>query len=362
MSRYRNSEEPYGNRALGHYKDRVSDRYLASRPYSKPYSNPRPTSKYSGPSVGRGARGRHDRSSRPEYFQSPNPEKKYETVSKPEKMSSPPLEKTPRYRLENGGMQTWVDTEQIVKEVERRMDGKLTEQLLEKLRAELGELVRNAEKAPEGSNGSPEPRTEPRQEIEKAERNAESDHGQSVELGAEGVENDGGTPEVDEELKDESLKGSFILSRPFGLAIPTEVDEAELERTAQESENQKEDTGKESGIESHENEPAESESQDGVEESEEDAESKDEEKAETVDETGVEDTESKTEETEIAENIESREESGEEVNEEALEDIATEGLAECEETGEAVPEEAITEQLPEETELFPIEAEPMEIV
>jgi hypothetical protein len=313
--------------------------------------------------VGRGARGRHDRSSRPEYFHSPNPEKKYESVLKTEKMSSPPAERTPRYRLENGGMQTWVDTEQIVKEVERRMDSKLTEQLLEKFGAELGELMRNAEKVPEGSNRQPELRTEPRQEIEKAERNVESDHEQSVELGAERAENDGGSSEVDKDVEnDSSLKGSFILSRPFGLAIPTEVDEVELERTAQESENQKEDTEKESGIESHENEPIESESQDGVEESEEDAESKEEEKAETVDETGAEDTESKTEETEIAENIETGEESGDEVNEESLEDIATEGLAECEETGEVVPEEAITEQLPEETELFPVEEEPMEIV
>ena len=362
MSRYRDSEEPYKNRTLHGYRDMGSDRYLASTAYPKPYPNPRPARTYSRPSGGRGGRGRKDRNSRPEYFQSPKPEQKYESVVKLEKMNSPLIEKNPRYRLENDGIRTWVDEEQIVKEVERRLNDKLTGPLLEKFGAELGELVRNAEKAPEDSNGSPEPKTEPRQEIEKVERNVESDHGQSVELGAESVENDGGTPEVDDELKDESLKGSFILSRPFGLAIPTEVDEAELERTAQESENQKKEVGKESGIEPHENEPIESESQDGVEESGEDAESKEEEKTETVDETGAEDTESKTEETEIAENIESGEESGEEVNEESLENIATEDLAECEETGESVPEESITEQLPEETELFPVEEEPMEIV
>lgn len=344
MSRYSNSE-PYKNRGLGHYGGRGSDRYLASRPSTKHYNNPKPARTYSRPSGGRGGRGRSDRNSKPEYFQSPKPEKKYESVLNPEKMSGPQVERSPRYRLENGGMQTSVDEEQLVKEVEKRLGDRVTEQLLEKLEAELRELVGKPEKPTENSDTPLEPRIEPKQEGEKTDR----------------IERDGGTPETQEESKDDfPLDGSFILSRPFGIAVPTEVDEAELEKTAHESENEKKDAVKESETESHENESVESESQDRVEESEEDSESKEEDKAETVDETEAEDIESKAEEIENPKNVETEEESGDGVAEEALEDIATE--AEREETGEPISDEVIPEQLPEETELYPVEEEPMEIV
>jgi hypothetical protein len=330
LGRYRNSEEPYKNRVLGSYRDMGSDHYLASRAYSKPYRNPRPTRSYSKPPMGRGGRGRLDRNSKPEYFQSPKPEQKYESIVKPEKISSPLLEKNPRYRLENDGNQ--VDTEHVAKEVEKRLEDRLTEELLEKFGAELEELIKRIEKTSESS----EQRIETRQEVEG---HVEKDHGQRGDAEIEGLESGGGSQEHGEESKEDSvsLEGGFVVSKPFGLAIPIEADEKKIEDV--QTENQ--------------------------EESEVETETKDE-------STETEDTEGETE-TESVEDTKAEAESSEEgvaqpeEPVENTEDIEAKDSSEPEETGEVVPEEAIepevdTEMLPEEAELYPVEEEPTEIV
>jgi hypothetical protein len=362
LGRYRNSEEPYKNRGLGSYGGRRLGNYIEGRQYSKPYFNPRQTRRYSRPPVERRGRGRLDRNSKPPYFQSPKPEQKYETVVKTEKMSSPLLEKNPRYRLENNG-NVWVDTEQVAREVERRMEGKLTQQFFEKFRGELEELLSKAEKTREDSSKPTESEIEPVQEVE---RHAERDQGQKGDVETERLESDGGSPELAEGPKKDSVsvEGGFMFSKPFGLAIPIEVDEAELEQTAQKS------SEKESEVESPESESGETESQDGTVASDEkeseniEAQGQDEVETENDSELGTESSEGEGVEPEDS----AEEESGEEVREENLEDIAAEGLAECEEAGEVVPEEVtetgevVSEPLPEEAELYPVEEEPMEVV
>lgn len=363
MSRYRDSEEPYKNRTLRGYRDMGSDRYLASRAYPRPYRNPRPARTYSRPTAGRGGRGRLDRNSKPEYFQSPKPEKKYEAVLKPEKMSSPQVERAPRYTLGSRGPEVWTDTEDITKEVERRVEGRLTEQLLEKFGTELKELMQKVEKASENSGSSAEGRTEPRQEVERVERHVEREQEQGGDVETERLESDGGSPEVTEESKEDdvSLEGGFIFSRPFGLAVPIETGEAKSEQ-ATEEQAKGETAEKRSGIEPHENESVEPEVQDEAEDSEE----KSEIEKENEDE-HAENEKQEIAETESSGTIEAEDKSNEEIDSEALEEIAAEGLVEIGETGEASPKgmiesEVVPELLPEETELYPAEEEPVETV
>jgi hypothetical protein len=344
-----------------------SDRYLASRQYQKPYSNPKPTRKYSRPPVERRGRGRLDRGSKPEYFQSPKPEKKYEAVLKPEKMSSPQVERAPRYTLGSRGPEAWIDTEDITKEVERKVEGRLTKQLLEKFGTELKELMKKVEKTSENSGSSAETRAEPRQEVERVERHAESDQGQRGDVESDRVESDGGSPEAAEDSKkdDVSLEGGFVFSRPFGLAIPTEVDEAELKQT----ENGEKIGEKQPEIESHENESGETKSQDRTEASEgkesENIEAQEQDEVETEKDSEPSTENSDEEGMEPEDSVE--EKLSEEVNEENLEDVVIENLAEHEEVGEVVPkeitetEEVISEPLPEEGELYPVEEEPHDV-
>jgi hypothetical protein len=249
-----------------------------------------------------------------------------------EKMSSSLVEKNSRYRLESDGMRTLVDTEQVTKEVERRLEGKLSEELLEKFGAELEELMKRIEKTSESS----EQRTDKRQEVE---RHVERDQGQRVDVETERLESDGGSPELAEGSKEDnvSLEGGFVFSRPFGLAIPIEADEKKIEDV--EAENQVE-----SEVETEtKNETTETENAEG----------------ET--------------ETKSLEDTEVEEESSEEVIAqpeepvENTEDIEVKDSSDSEEAGELVTEEAIepevdTEMLPEETELYPVEEEPTEII
>jgi hypothetical protein len=337
LGRYRNLEEPYRNKAISGYKGRGSEGYLASRQYQKPYRNPRPTRSYSKPPMGRGGRGRLDRNSKPEYFQSPKPEKKYESVFKPEKLSSPAVERPLRYTLENNG-RAWVDTEQVAREVERRMEGKLTEQSFQKFKGELEDLLRNGEKTPENSSEPTESKTEPAQEVRGVEKHSENEarsgEGQSDEAKTEMIEGDGGSPEPGEESKDAdvALEGGFVVSRAFGVAVPTEAEKAELEQVAEESEEQETETV--------ENENAGTQTGQGTEEAEQ--------------------REINDAETESPENLEAEDESSE-VNEgENTEDIEIEDR----EPDDVIPEEATEteeveiEPLPEEGELYPVEVEP----
>lgn len=74
-----------------------------------------------------------------------------------ERMSSPPITRPLRYALEHNPKPE-VDTEQIVKVLEKRLDNKLTERLLERLEAEFEELQQkfHPEKAETGSENSVE--------------------------------------------------------------------------------------------------------------------------------------------------------------------------------------------------------------
>lgn len=271
---------------------------------------------------------------KPQYFQSPKPEKKYESMTNPEKLSSPVVERPLKYTLENNG-NVWVDTEQVAREVERTMEGKLTEQFFEKFRGELEELLSKAEKTREDSSKPTESEIEPVQEVERVERHQE----QRGDFETDRIENDGGSPEVDESKKDEvSLEGDFVLSRPFGLAIPIETDEAELERVMQESESEKKAVN-ESETETNENESAEKLGEEDVEEELSEVETETEDESAESEEEGTIETENP--ELEDSEVEESPEESSEVATEEAMRQ-----------------EEVFSEPLLEEAELFPVEAEP----
>lgn len=254
---------------------------------------------------------------KPQYFQSPKPEKKYESMTNPEKLSSPVVERPLKYTLENNG-NVWVDTEQVAREVERRMEGMLTEQFFEKFRGELEELLSKAEKTREDSSKPTESEIEPVQEVERVERHQE----QREDFETDRIENDGGSPEVDESKKDEvSLEGDFVISKPLGLAIPIEADEKKIEDV--EAENQEENAEGETETESSEDTEAEEGSSEEI----------------------------------IAQHEEPVENT---------EDIEVKDLSDPGETGEASPEEMIEseimpEPLPEETELYPVEEEPTEI-
>lgn len=324
LSKYRSFEEQHRHYASDRFLHERFDHYM-SRPYPKNYDRPlkaaRKASKprYSHPQYSRGGHGR-SHSPKPNYFESQKPEKKYEPVMNHEKMSNSLVEKNSRYRLESDGMRTLVDTEQVTKEVERRLEGKLSEELLEKFGAELEELMKRIEKTSESS----EQRTDKRQEVE---RHVERDQGQRVDVETERLESDGGSPELAEESKEDnvSLEGGFVVSKPFGLAIPIEADEKKIEDV--EAENQEENAEGETETESSEDTEAEEESSEEIEKI-------------------IAQTEEPVENTE---------------------DIEVKDSSDPGETGEVVPEEAIepevdTEMLPEETELYTVEEEPTETV
>lgn len=339
MTKYRSFEEQHRHYASDRFLHERFDHYML-RPYPKNYDRPlkaaRKASKprYSHPQYSRGGRGR-SHSPKPNYFESQKPEKKYEPVMNHEKISSSLVEKNSRYRLESDGMRTLVDTEQVTKEVERRLEGKLSEELLEKFGAELEELMKRIEKTSESS----EQRTDKRQEVE---RHVERDQGQRVDVETERLESDGGSPELAEGSKEDnvSLEGGFVVSKPFGLAIPIEADEKKIEDV--EAENQVE-----SEVETEtKNETTETENAEGETETK-----------------SLEDTEAKEESSEEIEKIIAQTEEPVE----NTEDIEVKDSSDPGETGEVVPEEAIepevaTEPLPEEAELYPVEEEPTETV
>lgn len=331
MSRYRNSEEPY--RVPSQY--RGQDRYLVRRSYGKPYNNPKPARKYSQRSTAQGARGKHDRYPKPNYFQSPKPEKKYEAAQNSEKATSPFTSRTPRYTVENLGIEKRVDTEDVAAEVKKRLDSKLTERILEKFGTELEELLRKFE----SSEKVKEQELEPKQELEAIETNAgargQDDCEQKKDSETVKIESDGGAPELTQESKEDvSLDGSFEFSKTFGLAIPVETsEEKEIEDVEAESQ-------EESNVEK-----------------------------ETADESReTENADGKTE-IESLDDLEAEEESGEEIveqSEEAVEnkeDIEVEDSHEHAETSEVAEEviepEETTELLPEEAELYSVEVELM---
>jgi hypothetical protein len=270
---------------------------------------------------------------KPQYFQSPKPERKYESMTNPERLSSPLVERPLKYTLETNG-NVWVDTEQVAREVERRMEGKLTEQFFEKFRGELEELLSEAKETREDSSKPAESEIEPVQEVERVERHQE----QKGDFETDRIENDGGSPEVDESKKDEvSLEGDFVFSQPFEVAIPIEADEAELERVMQGSESE-EKAVDESKPETKENESAEKLEEEDVEEEPEEVET----------ETEDESTESEESETTEKENPEF-----EDVEAEESPDVSSEVATE-----EAIQtEDVISEPLLEEAELYPVETE-----
>ena len=339
MSKYRSLEDSYKNRTLNHYKARSLDLYRTSKLYPKPYRNPKPVRKYSRPQAERRGRGRLHHP-KPNYFQSPKPEKKYELTQNSKKMSNPPVAKTPRYTIEKPSTEKWVDTEEIVKEVEKRLDGKLTERLLEKFGTELEELLRkveNSEKLTEQEELEPN-----EQETEKVEGQVEkqmrNEHWQMRDGGAANIESGQDSPEVPEESKEDSvpLEGSFRFSRAFGLAIPTETSEevGTSEQSAEKSETSITGEATETKNDEVENVEEETESAESEEES----------------------VESEHEEVEAEDMKSEPERDAEEsaVDVEIIEDNKVEGSVESEETSEVH-----SEPLPEEAELYPIE-EPLD--
>jgi hypothetical protein len=247
-------ETKYRNKTLSHYRTFL-DHYRTSKLYPKPYRNPKPVKRYSRPPVERRGRGRLPLP-KPNYFRIQKPEKKYELAEKPEKMSSPLVEKPPRYTLENRSIEAWPDTEQIAKEVEKGLESKLTEQILEKFGAKLEELMQKVERVENLEKSTEQEKLEPKQEVERHAETQMQD-GQKSESETARIESKEDSSEVREEPKEDnvSLEGGFKFSEAFGLAIPIEVDETELEPIAQERENKEEPSEREhSEIEHVENE------------------------------------------------------------------------------------------------------------
>jgi hypothetical protein len=342
LSRYKRLEDKYRLKALSRYRPEKLKPYRPSKMYPNPYRKIFRVKKVSKSSYAKPQGRRRGRlpHPKPNYFQIKAPEKKYELKPKPEKMSSPPLTKTPRYTLEKQGVEPLVDAEQIAKDVEERLDSKLTG-ILERFEAEFEELMQKVVKPSETSAAiSIEKNPEPsKQEVEIEGVEAWMNHG-------EGREGEGENPRIEsvedssevqgESKEDVSLEGGFLVSETFGLAIPTETEE--LEDIIRES-------VEEIGDEVYESEPPEIEALE--KESGKEPESVEEERIDDIEEAHgeIEPLEGEVIGTESLEDIEAEEP----INLEKEIEVASEDITETENT---------LEPLPEETELYPVEQEP----
>lgn len=142
MSRYRGLkyEATYGAKT-GYIAKK--DLYRILEKYQRKYrSSKYPRPKYQKKSSGRSSRstGRY----RPKPQSTRNPAPKYKKMPK-QNLSSPPRETPIRYSHQNHASRTEIDTEQLANAIERKLDGKFTRILLEKLEAEIEELQQKIE-------------------------------------------------------------------------------------------------------------------------------------------------------------------------------------------------------------------------
>jgi len=343
LSRYRSLEELYNQGTSSHYRKGSLDNYYSSKHHQKPYRNPVGAKRYPKP-IERGRRGKLPYP-KPNYFQSQKPEKKYESVLKLENMGSPSTGKTPRYTIENPHSESWVDAEQIAKDIEKRLDSKMTERFLENFSADLEELMRRFGKV-ENVEKPTEQRPEQKQDVE-GHVEMQNDGGQKVDREKAKVESKNESSDIPEESKevDMPLDGGFKVSRAFGIAIPTEVEEQDKEEITD-----KESETDQSKVETVENEPQldENREQEEIEDLEVEGENEVETKGEP------EETENSEGDVESAESEDSSVEPTQtETTIEGLEiEIAPQDVTET--------DEMMSEPLPEETELYPVE-EPQEV-
>ena len=234
MSKYRRLEELYRLMVSRGYRTERLKPYRPSKLYPRTYRKPfraKKASRYTRPNVSRGGRGRLP-IPKPNYFQSRPPEKKYELKPKPEKMSSPLRNEVLRYTTGNS-VEPWVDAEEIARDVEKRMDSKLTESILERVETELDGLLdrvkAKVENSKEGMAELKEMSETDTLPIESGEETQDEHHEQREYEKLARLEN---TEDVSAE--ETTLEGDFILSDSFGLAIPIEVDDAEESKIPEE--------------------------------------------------------------------------------------------------------------------------------
>ena len=192
MSRYRGLK--YGARygAKSGYLTK-EDLYRILEKYQRRYRNQKyPRPKYRGKSSGR--TGRSTSKYRPRQQSTRNPAPKYKKM--PKLNLSSPLRETPiRYSHQSNIFRTEIDAEQLLNEIEKKLDGKLTKILLEKLEAEIEELQQKIE-----SKGNDE-------NLETTEKEAKTEEALESEVKKETTEEQ---VEYAEEIEAESQKESEV--------------------------------------------------------------------------------------------------------------------------------------------------------